>query len=231
MVIVDMFYILVFTLMKKNLLIGAGVVLVVLVIIFFALKPNAPDFGSIAVITQDESAVLQLPQLGENVRRYMLEPNSQLTWTGRKVGGYHEGTVDISQGAFAIDDAGTAAGIFVIDMKTIVIKDMESSNPMYNQLLNHLRDGFFSVDEYPTVEFNLKQAIKKSGGMYEIVGDLKLKGVSREITFPAQVAITEDSMTTKANFFVDRTEWGIDEVIQIADKYIEFGVEFTFQRL
>lgn len=83
--------------MKKNLLIGAGIALVVLVILFFALKPKAPDFGSIAVITQDESAVLELPELGENARRYMLEPNSQLTWTGRKVGGYHEGTVDVSQ--------------------------------------------------------------------------------------------------------------------------------------
>ena len=116
-------------------------------------------------------------------------------------------------------------------MKTIAINDMESSNPMYNQLLDHLKDGFFAVNDYPTVEFDLKQAIKKSGGMYEIVGNLKLKGVVREITFPAQVEITEDNMTAKANFFVDRTEWGIDEVIQIADKYIEFGVDFTFERL
>gem|GEM_PF-4523020 len=53
---------------------------------FFALKPKAPDFGSIAVVTQDETAVLQLPELGDNVRRYMLAENSQLTWTGRKVG-------------------------------------------------------------------------------------------------------------------------------------------------
>lgn len=55
--------------------------------------------------------------------------------------------------------------------------------------------------------------------------------MSREISFPAQVEITEDSMMAKANFFVDRTEWGIDEVIQIADKYIEFGVDLTFDRL
>jgi len=217
--------------MKRNFLIGWGVVFVVLIILFFALKPKAPDFWSIAVVTQDESAVLQLPELGENVRRYMLEPNSQLTWTGRKVGGYHEGTVDISQGAFVIDDAGVAAGKFIIDMKTIAINDMESSNPMYNQLLDHLKDGFFSVDDYPTAEFDLKQAIKKSGGIYEIVGNLKLKWVSREITFPAQVTITEDVMTAKANFFVDRTQWGIDEVIQIADKYIEFGADFSFERL
>jgi len=60
-------------------------------------------------------------------------------------------------------------------MQTIVINDMESSNPMYNQLLDHLKDGFFSVTEYPTVEFDLKKAIKKSGGMYDIVGNLRLK--------------------------------------------------------
>jgi polyisoprenoid-binding protein YceI len=210
---------------------GAGIVLIVLVVLFFALKPKAPEFGSIAVVTQDDSAVLALPELGENVRRYMLESNSQMTWTGRKIGWYHDGTVNISQGAFVIDDAWTAAGKFIIDMKTIAITDIEPSNPMYNQLLNHLRDGFFSVDQYPTVEFDLKKATKKSADMYEIVGDLKLKWVSREITFPAQVAITEDSMTAKANFFVDRTQWGIDEVIQIADKYIEFGVDFVFERL
>jgi polyisoprenoid-binding protein YceI len=217
--------------MKKNLFMGAGIVLIVLVVLFFALKPKAPEFGSIAVVTQDDSAVLALPQLGENVRRYMLESNSQMTWTGRKIGWYHDGTVNLSQGAFVIDDAWTAAGKFIIDMKTIAITDIEPSNPMYNQLLNHLRDGFFSVDQYPTVEFDLKKATKKSADMYEIVGDLKLKWVSREITFPAQVAITEDSMTAKANFFVDRTQWGIDEVIQIADKYIEFGVNFVFERL
>jgi len=217
--------------MKKNLLIGWAIALVVLIVLFFALKPKAPDFGSIAVVTQDETAVLQLPELGDNVRRYMLAENSQLTWTGRKVGWYHDGTVNIAQGAFVIDDEGTAAGKFIIDMQTIAINDMESSNPMYNQLLNHLKDGFFAVEEYPTVEFDLKKAIKKFGGMYDIVWDLKLKWVSREISFPAQVVITEDTMTAKANFFVDRTEWGIDEVIQIADKYIEFGVDFTFERL
>lgn len=161
----------------------------------------------------------------------MLAQNSQLTWTGRKVGGYHDGTVNMAQGAFVIDDEGTAAGKFIIDMRTIAINDMESSNPMYNQLLDHLKDGFFAVEEYPTVEFDLKKAVKRSGGMYDIIGDLKLKGIKREIAFPAQVELTEDSMTAKANFFVDRTEWGIDEVIQIADKYIEFGVDFEFERL
>lgn len=217
--------------MKKNLLIGWAIALIVLIVLFFALKPKAPEFGSIAVVTQDETAVLQLPELWDNVRRYMLAQNSQLTWTGRKVGGYHDGTVNMAQGAFVIDDEGTAAGKFIIDMRTIAINDMESSNPMYNQLLDHLKDGFFAVEEYPTVEFDLKKAVKRSGGMYDIIGDLKLKGIKREIAFPAQVEFTEDSMTAKANFFVDRTEWGIDEVIQIADKYIEFGVDFEFERL
>ncbi len=217
--------------MRKNVLIVVGLILLVLVVLFFALKPKAPDQGSIAVVTENDMDVLPLPELGDNVRRYRLEPGSQMAWTGRKIGGFHDGTVDILQWAFAIDDDGTAAGKFIIDMDTITITDMDADDPMYNQLLTHLREGFFAVDAYPTVEFDLKQALPKTNGVYDIVWNLKLKGVSREISFPAQVEITDDSMTAQANFFVDRTAWGIDEVIQIADKYIEFGVNFTFERL
>jgi polyisoprenoid-binding protein YceI len=67
--------------------------------------------------------------------------------------------------------------------------------------------------------------------MYTVVGNLQLKGVSREITFPAEIVIQENEVLVKANFFIDRTAWGIDEVIQIADKYIEFGIDFVFERM
>jgi len=67
--------------------------------------------------------------------------------------------------------------------------------------------------------------------MYTVVGNLQLKGVTREITFPAEIVIQENAVTVKADFFIDRTAWGIDEVIQIADKYIEFGIDFVFEGL
>jgi polyisoprenoid-binding protein YceI len=149
--------------MKKNILLGAGVVLLVLLILFVILKPKAPDFGSIAVVTENDNAIIPLPELSEDISRYRVQPGSQLLRTGRKIGGFHYGTVDVSQGAIVLDDAGeVVAGKFIINMDSIAITDMSSDNPLYNQLLDHLRDGFFAVDEYPSAGFDLKKAEKKS---------------------------------------------------------------------
>jgi polyisoprenoid-binding protein YceI len=217
--------------MKQKILISAAWLFLLLLILFVVLKPKTPDFGSIAVVTQNDNAILPLPELGDNVVRYRLEPDSFMTWTGRKIGWFHDGTVDISLGAIVIDDDANAAAKFIIDMNSIVITDMSQDNPMYNQLLNHLRDGFFDVRSYPTVVFDLKKAIKKSSIMYDMIGDLKIKWVTREITFPAQVEFVDQSLFVRANFFIDRTQWWIDEVIQIADKYIELGIDFAFEML
>lgn len=182
------------------------------------------------VTVTDGNETLPLPQLAENARYYNLQAWSIMQWTGRKIWGYNNGTVSITKWAFGVDDTGTAAGKFVIDMNSIKILDMSEDNMLYDTLLEHLRTGFFAVDNYPTVTFDLKQAVKKSGGVYTIVWDLTMRWVTREISFPAQVNITEDSMIAKANFFVDRTARWIDEVIQIADKYIQFGVDLVFDR-
>lgn len=223
-------FIYVYLCMKKKILIGGWVLVLILVVLFVLLKPQAPD-NWVAVLTENPKDVLPLPQLDpQTARYYTLQAWSELKWTGRKVGWYNNGTVAVTKWAFGVDDQWTAAGKFVIDMNTIKIVDMSEDSLLYDKLLDHLRNGFFSVDKYPTVEFDLKKAVKNVWGVYTIVGDLTLRWVKKEITFPAQVDIGETSMTAKANFFVDRTAWGIDEVIQIADKYIEFGVDFTFDR-
>jgi polyisoprenoid-binding protein YceI len=217
--------------MKQKILISAAWSFLLLLILFIVLKPKAPDFGSIAVVTQNDNAILPLPELGDNVVRYRLEPDAFITWTGRKIGWFHDGMVDMSLGAIVIDDGANVAGKFIVDMNSILITDMSQENPMYNQLLNHLRDGFFDVRSYPTVVFDLKKAVKKSSIMYDMIGDLKIKWVTREITFPAQVEFIDQSLFVRANFFIDRTQWWIDEVIQIADKYIEVGIDFVFEML
>jgi len=217
--------------MKKNFLIGAVVVFVILGILFFALKPKAPDFASIAVVTENDMDILPLPELGSDLTRYAVAPSSQIAWTGRKIGGFHYGTIDVSQWWFVIDDDGNAAGKFIIDMNTIAIADMQSDNPMHNQLLTHLRGGFFAVDDYPTATFDLKQAIPWSRDVYTIVGNLRLKWINKEIRFPAEIQIDDEQVLVTANFFIDRTVWGITEVIEIADKYIELGIDLVFERL
>jgi len=58
---------------------------------------------------------------------------------------------------------------------------------------NESRDGhlmaadFFDVQQYPTLEFKGKQ-LTKNGDGYDLIGDLTIKAVTKEITIPVTIA-------------------------------------------
>jgi polyisoprenoid-binding protein YceI len=50
---------------------------------------------------------------------------------------------------------------------------------------NHLRSGdFFDVEKFPNLTFRSKQIIKKSNESYDVIGDLAIHGVTKEIVLP-----------------------------------------------
>jgi polyisoprenoid-binding protein YceI len=53
---------------------------------------------------------------------------------------------------------------------------------------NHLRSGdFFLAEEFPTMTFESTRVSGGAGGTFEIVGNLTLKGVTREVTLEAEL--------------------------------------------
>jgi polyisoprenoid-binding protein YceI len=49
----------------------------------------------------------------------------------------------------------------------------------------HLRSAdFFEVDKYPTITFRSKRIVKKSQESYDVLGDLTIHGVTKEINLP-----------------------------------------------
>jgi polyisoprenoid-binding protein YceI len=49
----------------------------------------------------------------------------------------------------------------------------------------HLRsEDFFDVEQFKSVAFKSKRIIKRSAEMYDVVGDLTMHGVTKEITLP-----------------------------------------------
>jgi polyisoprenoid-binding protein YceI len=137
---------------------------------------------------------------------------SLLKWKGEKVTGFHVGTVKIKDGQL-IKTGEKYSGEFVIDMTTIENEDLQGE--WKTKLMNHLRsDDFFSVDKYPTATFKVtKVALYKprEGENYthKVTGDLTIKGISNEISFPAIIEATDDMLTAEAAFTIDRTEWNI----------------------
>jgi polyisoprenoid-binding protein YceI len=129
---------------------------------------------------------------------------SSIAWLAKKVTGEHNGTVGISAGALNVDGNKLIGGNFTIDLKTI--KDLDLTDPAYNQkLIGHLSSGdFFEVEKFPTATF----VITKVTGN-QVTGNLTAKGITKSITFPAEITVKGGKVTAKANITIDRTDFNI----------------------
>lgn len=165
------------------------------------------------------------------VNSLKVDPNkSELVWNAKKVGGEHTGTVKLASGSLEVDGKKLKGGAFSIDMTTIKDTDitMESMN---EKLTGHLKsEDFFSVEKYPNAHFKITKVApmdkaKAGEANYNISGDLTIKGISHEISFPAQVKIEGEQAEASALIEVDRTKWDIKYRAAIigtaADKIID----------
>ncbi len=139
--------------------------------------------------------------------------NSVLSWTGAKITEtVHYGTVNITEGSLAFNGGNLEAGNFVIDMNSIVSLDLTEDNGK-SKLEGHLKSGdFFMTEQFPTAKFEVTSASPLTGvegATHTISGNLTIKDVTKGITFPANVSLTEGGVTATAKFSINRNEWGV----------------------
>ncbi len=134
---------------------------------------------------------------------------SVIRWEGRKIVGGHWGDVFIKSGNLEFKNNKLSGGSFVIDMNSIVVLDLDEKGGK-SKLEGHLRsEDFFSVDEYPTSEFVIKDVKDNKNNKYEITGNLTIKGITHSIKFPANINIKNNRLEARAEFKIDRTKWDI----------------------
>lgn len=155
---------------------------------------------------------LLLLSFTSNTKKYGVNlTESKVTWLAEKVTGEHNGEVKIKEGNLQVNNGKLTAGDFTIDMTTITCLDIES--PEYNQkLVNHLKsEDFFSVDKFETASFKITKAepAKSEDGNYMITGNLSIKGITNEISFPAQVDIDNEMVKATATIIFDRSKFDV----------------------
>ena len=135
--------------------------------------------------------------------------NSTIKWTGSKVASSHEGNVNIQKGILMINHGTLVGGQFSIDMNSIVCTDLEP-NKGGKKIVKHLKnEDFFNVEEYPLAYVKIIRAVKGSGNTYKIIADLTIKGITKPITFQADVNVNGKNFLATANMKIDRTKWDI----------------------
>jgi polyisoprenoid-binding protein YceI len=146
-------------------------------------------------------------------KTYKIIPDrSNLEWEAAKVTGKHHGTVNISGGELIADGNELQSGRFEVEMASIRVLDIQ--DPESNlKLTNHLKsDDFFSVENNPVSVFEITNIVPKTddaGNTHQIEGNLTIKGITNNISFPAKVMIDNNRIVADAEFKVDRTKWDI----------------------
>jgi polyisoprenoid-binding protein YceI len=132
---------------------------------------------------------------------------SELVWTGAKVTGQHHGTVDIKSGELHVDEGTISGGKFVLDMNSINTQDLEGE--WKDKLDGHLKsEDFFDVASNPEASFEVTSvAAGATEGTLTVSGNLTIKGVSKNITFDANVEeLTDATAKVTADFNIARED-------------------------
>jgi len=167
---------------------------------------------------------------------YKIEPGqSKVVWTGKKVTGQHTGTLALESGVVTLNDNELAGAEIKLDMNSIANTDL--TDPQWNKkLVDHLKsDDFFSVEKYPQGSFVSTSMVKNAGeANYKVTGNLTLKGITHEISFPVNVKVDGNQLTANGSATIDRTKWNIKYgsgsfFSGLGDKmiYDEFDIEFN----
>ena len=135
--------------------------------------------------------------------------NSVVVWTGYKVTGKHTGTVKIKNGTLTTDSGMLTGGSFEIDMNSLNCTDLEGEYA--GKLVGHLKsDDFLGAAAYPTASFVITKAIPQdTKGNYKILGNLTIKGTTKEVKFFANVAEANGMVNASGKITIDRSEFNM----------------------
>lgn len=142
----------------------------------------------------------------------------------------HVGHVSISKGELRVDKGALMGGSVVVDMNTI-------TDPVHgsdNNLINHLKDpDFFDVKKFPTSSFTIMK-VTTDGETINVTGNLTIKEITHEVTFPAKIEVKNDVVTATGKLTIDRTKWDVRYrsgkfFANLADDTIADEIEFEMK--
>jgi len=161
---------------------------------------------------------------------------TMVTWDAKKIVGGHQGNIMASSGTLDVKGNEVVGGNFIIDMNSITCTDIKEEGPN-SKLIGHLKaEDFFDVANHPNGAFQITSVTPKDGKTV-VAGNLTLKGIKKNIEFPATISVNGGKATIKSDSFnIDRTEWNINyhsgklaDAAALGDKLIkdEVGIVVT----
>ncbi len=161
-----------------------------------------------------EATVEETVVIDSTATRYLVDTAASiLNWTGEALSYAHSGTIRLSDGVLSVKEGLLTAGTFTIDIKSI--KNTDIPDPARNAMLvGHLNDtDFFNSKLFPTGKFEVTGVTQltndSAGNTHQVSGNLTLKGITKNISFPVKASINAEALTVTGNVLINRLDWDI----------------------
>ncbi|MBS0010622.1 MAG: YceI family protein [Bacteroidales bacterium] len=150
--------------------------------------------------------ILGTSTAGMQAQTYIADPdNTLILWQGKKIGGDHDGTINLKSGEIEMVNNKPVGGKIVIDMTSIINRDITNEG-MNERLVNHLRsDDFFSVDKYPEAVFQITGSEVNNGGAIKVKGNMTIKGITEAMELVSSLTSSEGALIFTGHIDIDRT--------------------------
>lgn len=134
---------------------------------------------------------------------------SQVIAIGTKVTGRHEIAFPIKEGRLVPTPEGcVSGGRVVLDLARLEVRDLQGD--LKAKLEGHLKSpDFFDVEKYPEAIFEITGCERVKDDSVYVSGNLTMRGVTKNIRFPARLFIEGGTLLANASFNINRQEWGI----------------------
>jgi polyisoprenoid-binding protein YceI len=135
-------------------------------------------------------------------KSYAFGPNgSTIEFVGSKVTGSHKGGFKQFAGELQV------AGGKVADKGNKVVIDTTSLWSDNERLTGHLKSpDFFDVAKHPAAVFETI-SISPNATNSTVTGNLTLHGITKQIAFPANIKVSDESVDVAAEFFINRFDF------------------------
>jgi polyisoprenoid-binding protein YceI len=137
------------------------------------------------------------------------------------------GTIQVREGDLQFDPAsGAISGRIVVDATTASTNHKKRDQRMHNKVLES--------DQYPEIVLEptgFDGELSRDGvSDLRISGVLRIHGADHELTIPAQVRVSGDTITGSGDFVVPYIEWGMkDPSVLLFRVKKEVRIHWTFQ--
>jgi len=136
-------------------------------------------------------------------KEYTVRAASKVNFVGSKVTRSHNGGFTNFAGKIQVAN-GKITGSTEIKIST---KSLWADD---QRLAGHLKTkDFFDVAAYPVSTFTVT-SIEPAGAQQKVTGNLELHGVTKSISFPAEIKVGDDAVTVKADFAINRRDFNIN---------------------